>query len=318
LSKNSPQDTDLEQTLHGNFVVVNLGSGSDRDYLIPDRLKRLMTVVEVDAADESGIQAHYYFKRISLKKGIAPQAGRYSFRLNKFVGCSSILSPKIELIRRYGLEKYYEVERLIEIDCETLPSVLERLDLPRVDFLKTDLEGLDYPVIKSCEPLLDKMLAIQCELRFEPFYEGEPFFHEVCAFLYSRDFELIDLKPQHWMPNTTHRRKHRDGRIVWADCLFLRNLERTVDGGTREFTVSLAKQIIICSFLGLKSYGEFLLERYEPQLDAHWVPELEPLVQPGRRDWKSVIKSTQVARMLMRLRQAWSCRPFDFAHVVER
>jgi len=308
---------ELGKALQDNFVWVNLGSGSDRDYGLPVELKKLITLVEVDAADKSKTTS-IYFKRHSLQSGIAPQAGRRIFRQNRFVGCSSLSSPKEDLIRRYGLEEYYEVERLIELDCVTLPSVLASFSIDRMDFLKTDLEGLDYEVLKSCEHMLADLLAIQCELRFEPFYEKEPYFHEVCAFLYSHHFELIELRPEYWKPKTRHGCRHRDGRLVWADCIFLKDLESGWPEGRSDFSLAVAKQIIICSMLGHHCYGEFLFERYKSDLSTTWIPLLETLIEPRRPHWKSLLKATYLGKVLIKIKRAWSRRNFNFDHVVDR
>jgi FkbM family methyltransferase len=267
----------LAESLVGHFVIVNLGAASDVDYDIPARFRRAVTLVEIDATAPSRSKATYH-QRHTLDSVIAGDAGTRVFRQRRFAECSSLLTPRPELIAMYGLERYYEVVDEREVSCRTLPEVLAERGIPTLDFLKTDLEGLDFEVIRSCETLLPRVLAIQCELRFQPFYVGEPFMHEVTTFLQERGFELIGLTPAFWRPRGPHWGKHWDGRVVYADCLFMRNPE------TVTTSLSQAKQVLLGSMAGRRGYAAYLLEYFRAQgLPALWVNDLQDVVAPKKR-----------------------------------
>ena len=101
----------------------------------------------------------------------------------------------------------------------SLSTILTEFGLSSVDFLKTDLEGVDFEVIQSLQEKLERVLFIDAELRFQPFFAGEPDYHEVASFLYARGFELVSLSPAYWKPKTKHRKfssgwSHRLGRLL--------------------------------------------------------------------------------------------------------
>ncbi len=268
----------LPDALRGNFVVINLGSGGDTDYGLPAELKRSMTLVEIDAAAGAATSGQYH-KKISVNQVVAGLAGPRIFRRNIQVSSSSLLEPKQPLIDAYELGRYFQVVERSTVDCTTLPRLLSENQLGGFDLLKTDLEGMDFDVIRSCEPLLPRALCLQCEVRFQPFYEGEPFAHEVFAYLHDRGFELIGLKTEHWKYKTPGRFWQNQGRPAWADCLFTLRPEKILELDAEIQPLALAKQIILVAMLGKKNYGEFLLGQNRVRLPAEWLPALEGVLK---------------------------------------
>ena len=47
-------------------------------------------------------------------------------------------------------------DRVLEVPMTTLTALAEKLDLPRVDFVKIDVEGLEFPVLKSSLELINR------------------------------------------------------------------------------------------------------------------------------------------------------------------
>ena len=81
----------------------------------------------------------------------------------------------------------------MEIECETIPQLLESQKIKTLDFLKTDIEGLDPEIIRSCESYLGQTHFIQCELRFRPFYQTQPYFQDTVNFLAKHGYEVLDI-----------------------------------------------------------------------------------------------------------------------------
>jgi hypothetical protein len=269
----------LPEALKGNFVVVNLGCVGDWDYDLPPDLQKAMSVVEVDAAAPAQTSQAYH-QKFSVDRVISGTPGKQTFRINTFIGSSSLLPPKLDLIRAYGAERYYQPKSETEVDCETLPNLLQRFKLPTVAFLKTDLEGMDFAVVKSCEATLPQIPCVQCELRLEPLYDGEPHFHEVVAYLVAQGFELVGLRTEYWKYHTEHRVWQVHGRPVWADCIFFLRPDAIAKLAPEQQSLLIAKQIIIATMLGKKNLAEFRLQQSRTQLPATWLPLLESLVKP--------------------------------------
>jgi FkbM family methyltransferase len=299
----------LTDDLTGQFVVVNLGAADDGAFDLPSRYRHAMTLIELDAVTSAADRSQVH-KRHSLTHVVAGSAQPRQFTSRAFPQCSGLLEPRPELVQRYGLEEYFVVVDTIEVETRTLSQVLDETGVGIPDFVKTDLEGVDMDVLYESASTLDGTLGVMCELRFEPFFVGEPPFHEAVGQLEQLGFELIGLEPEMWKPATHNQTRHRDGRTVYANCLFLRHL----DGMDADSSpLRRAKLILVACMMGHRSYAEFLFERWTASLPEDWHTELRDLTEPAGRDWRDY------ARPIVRaIRQRVRREPFDFSHIVVR
>ena len=268
--------------LAGDFTICDLGSANSADLPGLRPLRQAITLIELDAIGVGQTSAPDYYRKIVLQKAISGQPGRRTFHKRRFAQSSSFLEVKDDLIGAYGLRSLFETDGTLELECETLPSLLSRHGLARVDFLKTDLEGIDLEVMASAPEIVGRSLVIQSELRFQPFYVGEPDFYAVGAFLAGLNFDLIALRPEVWKYATPHRDLQRDGRLVWADAIFFLRPECVEHSFGDMASVALVKQIILAYALRLPNYAEYLFERVRPRLPAAIVSELTTYLGRGK------------------------------------
>ncbi|HEX7653068.1 MAG TPA: FkbM family methyltransferase [Verrucomicrobiae bacterium] len=271
---------DLLSSLQGNFTLVNLGCIGDADLPLPPAFRRTLTVIEADAEGGSKTGGAYH-KKISIDKPIAGQAGKRQFRHTNFPGTCSLLEADPQVVSAFGMEDYTKLLELIEFDCTTIPDLLQQNNLTTLDFLKTDIEGLDSEIIRSCHAYLGRTLMVQCELRFRPFYKGEPYFHETVSLLAAHGYEVLDLvQIDRWKYRTPHRRYQLEGRAQWADFVFVLQPEKLRENFGDQWPLAVAKQIILSVMLGKKNYAEYILEKFKADLPAEWVNQLAPLTRP--------------------------------------
>jgi len=267
--------SDVPSELQG-FTVVNLGSGGDAPFALPRWARKGSTIVEIDAADRPAADDGGYERRITLSNVVAGSKGARTFTTRSFVSVSSLLEPKPELIAKYGVQREYEVVERTEVETQTLPALLAPHDITRVDLLKTDLEGLDLEVLMACGALLDDVLCIRCELRIEPFYDGEPKLHAALAALDERGFDLQSLITETWRPAAPWRKQlvaRHDGQTVWADCILLKRLAPGDLSGH-------ARQVVLLSGLGQRSVAGWVLSTISDHVPDRWNDLLTPLVTP--------------------------------------
>jgi len=258
------------------FTVVNLGSGGDHPFHLPPWAQSGSTLVEIDAADRPAATVGNYERRLTLSDIVAGSAGVREFTTRSYVSVSGVLEPKPELVEKYALQEYFAVVDRRTVQTRTLPSMLAEHDIGHVDLLKTDLEGLDLEVLLACGRLLEHAYCVQCELRFEPFYEGEPKFHDALTALDRRGFDLLSLTTETWQPATPYRETlvdRRDGQIVFADCILIRRL----DAGD---VVGRARQVVLLSGLAQRAVAAYLLGTISDQIPRECRELLTPLVTP--------------------------------------
>jgi hypothetical protein len=271
-------------SLRGDFVIVDLGSAHARHLLRHHRdLAPAITLVELDTFPGVSPDTLPLHRHVVLNQGIAGQPGPRRFKERRFAEASSFLDPVPALVRDYALEGYMATERELDCDCLTLAALLAGQNLDHVDLLKTDLEGLDFEVLASAPDIVRQTLAIQCELRFQPFFQGEPHFHQVTAFLHDAGLDLVWLRPQVWKYAVPGRDFVRDGRVVWADAIFFLRPDRVPELADARTPHAWIKQILIARILGLYNHAEHLLATCEPRLDTPVARELRRLIRPPTR-----------------------------------
>jgi hypothetical protein len=286
----------LATLLGRDFSVCDLGSSGATDLRLGDLLEHV-TLIEVDALGACPPMAlARYHRRHVFHNGIAGTEEVRTFKVRAYAGCSGFVDPVPALVEAYGLQEHFQEIERIDIECLTLPRLLSSAGLTRVDWLKTDLEGLDYEVLRSSPHVVRHALAVQCELRFQPFYDGEPNFDEAMALLRGHGFELVALRPEAWRYATPGREMSERGRVVWADAVFfLRADAMRTRFPAADLPAMWAKQILLAQAVGPASFAEHLLSIARATLTPAVVSELETRLTRGRGP------SHQLRRLVERL-----------------
>lgn len=98
-------------------------------------------------------------------------------------GCSSLLKPTAKL----GLD----VKEIYSTPVISLKHILDSLipeNFSHVTFLKTDAQGKDLDVVKSCKEHLKNVLIVQMEVNTGGQYENEQNLEEIEQFMFSNNF----------------------------------------------------------------------------------------------------------------------------------
>lgn len=305
------------------IVIIKLGGAADNYNFIPAAIRQQIILISLDVRTSKESPINWdelnFQKKIFVRQVVADDKEVKIFIERVWWGCSSILEAKKELVEKYGLQTNCKEKSRISVSPITVSEILRDNNLKGFDLLMTDLEGLDLQIIKSCEPFLDMAIACECELRFEPFYEGEPFFHEAAGYFSKKDFQLVGLRPQYWKPQSSRRALYSDGVPVYADCLFFKYPSLATKLTDQADTVRLVKSIILLSILGKKSLAAFLCEQHNELLNAELNAELKAFLNPERRHTSIVRKTKSVlwrsaknfGKKILRHKS-----PFDFTCVV--
>lgn len=109
----------------------------------------------------------------------------------------------------------YDVATVEEVTVRTarLDTFLEGAGVDQIDLLKIDVQGGEMGVLLGATEALKRTLILMIEVMFVEQYQGETLFPELHAFLSGAGFafhSLVNLAP------------HRNGRLVWADAIYVR------------------------------------------------------------------------------------------------
>lgn len=97
-------------------------------------------------------------------------------------GLSSVLN--------YEYTKNWETECVECIRLETFMRMHDKIS--EIDFLKVDVEGLNYEVLDGLGHYIDKVKCIQIEGEFINFHEKHSF-RDIAMFLFLHNFEMVDF-----------------------------------------------------------------------------------------------------------------------------
>lgn len=287
--------TETISALSGNFVIVDLGAADSKGFRKElGELSRAITLIELDAISTSENKNTDYFRTVKFTQAISGSRGSRVFYRRKFLQCSSFLEPDAQLVSQFGLEDFFVPIDEMQMECLTLQDVLEESKIEHPDFLKTDLEGIDFEVLRGSRDLLMRTLVVQSELRFQPIYHGEARFSDIAILFTDLGLDLISLQPEVWKYKTRHRRSQRDGRLVWANGFFFMSIPRIRNVFGQGAAQAFLKQILLARTLGFHNYAEWIYENTKSDLPPNICVEVERFLQP-RFSFSSLVGSIAYA-----------------------
>lgn len=122
---------------------------------------------------------------------IAGSRGKRTFYVTKSAGCSSLFPPNRENLQEYPLADLLEVVRTEEFEAITLDEFIEQNRVACPDFLKLDVQGAEYEILKAGGRTLEKVTGISFETRLREIYTGEGLFPATHSLLAGLGFRLI-------------------------------------------------------------------------------------------------------------------------------
>jgi FkbM family methyltransferase len=147
-----------------------------------------------------------------LQCALGREPGAMKFFRNADSVTSSVLQPAKQTRALPYAEKLAPIDS-VEVEVRTVASELDRLNISRLDLLKTDCQGFDLGVLEGAERVINDggIDLISTEALFHAEYEGQAWFHEILAWLSARGFGLIGI----------YDILHDDrGRALFGDALF--------------------------------------------------------------------------------------------------
>lgn len=137
------------------------------------------------------------------------EKGSVEFNVNKHSHSSSILSLSDNHKKSFPAA---EVSHVIDVEIDTLDSVLVGIDLVSPVMLKIDVQGYEGLVLDGLDCKSPNIDLIILESSFKPMYEGELLFMDIIEKMKLKGFEFD--RPVGWLESED------TGEIVQMDMLF--------------------------------------------------------------------------------------------------
>jgi FkbM family methyltransferase len=169
---------------------------------------------EPDNQEVKRLNLKYPFIEI-LRVALGEEDLEVPFYITVSDSCSSCLKPNFKVLDQYHLDQEFRVKQITKIHTKRLDDLVKEKILPMPDYLKIDVQGFEYNILKGAENSLStSILAIELETHLKQLYENQHTFFDIIRYLGEFGFILCDFKPQ-------GQRKFA-GEIVEANCFFIK------------------------------------------------------------------------------------------------
>lgn len=151
---------------------------------------------------------------------------------------ASLLRHNPDMVERFGYENLHIVRKEIPVETVTLNALRESGELPRVDYMKIDIEGAELDVLNAGHSVLKDCTALKIECSFLSQRISQPLIWDVVPFMLDAGFEVVDI-------NDIHRWRRRNlpshpyaidfampysrGQLAQCDVIFLRRPDAATD-----------------------------------------------------------------------------------------
>jgi FkbM family methyltransferase len=126
---------------------------------------------------------------------VAEQAAETEFYLTRSPQCSSLLEPDGSSLADWEFARLFDVASKARVPCVRIADALASAGVARVDWFKTDSQGIDLRLFLSLdEALRRRVLAAEFEPGIIDAYKGEDKLWSVLASMDRRDFWLARMR----------------------------------------------------------------------------------------------------------------------------
>lgn len=179
--------------------------------------------------------------------------------ITKQAGFSSVYFPNEKFLKHFGPlnTQGYDLQENIALSAERLDELLSAGERQAIDFIKVDVEGAAYEILKGAEKNLaeDTVVGLRVEAEFNPKYNGQHLFSDVDQFLRNFGYELFDAKTCRWKRKAGLKTGGIEGQLVHGDFIYLMESERFFEKISRftqeERTAKTLKFIILACLYGV-------------------------------------------------------------------
>ncbi len=184
--------TGLEELLGfgGQIQVADIGAAfiNERPVYtgLIDRGLAHLTAFEGDARQTAAIAGAYGDDVTVIPAFVADGTTRILYLAEPATGMTSLLEPSGDALRFFnGFSDFGQVIGTEDIATSRLDDIA---DVPLIDFLKMDVQGLELTVLEHGQDRLKDCVAIQLEVSFIALYERQPTFGEVDVWMRAHRF----------------------------------------------------------------------------------------------------------------------------------
>jgi FkbM family methyltransferase len=137
-----------------------------------------------------------FHRSVIINEAVTAENGatEATFYLTRSPFCSTVLAPNPAATAPWLESDLFQVESRASVRATTIDSILRRLNIPSIDWMKLDTQGTDLRLINSVSPdVLSRVMAIDTEPGLIDIYQCEDMFVDVHRDLTRNGFWLSGM-----------------------------------------------------------------------------------------------------------------------------
>jgi FkbM family methyltransferase len=247
VSPNTALTLHVSRLLNGEpIVIADVGAA----YGLPPHLQILAPLARLCLFEPNAMRAQELRASQGERLHVFPVAlssngGTRTLYVTNVPTGSSLLKPGSDAVDLTDPNYFFPV-REERVETERLMDVLAQGGIPRLDFIKADVQGAELEVLQGMgDSYCEKLLGAELEVGFPGAYVNQPGFAEIDLWLKQRGFELFDLRPARlhrymhgafsYVPETVFGVRPESGGLskrIWeADLVYFRRPEALLKAG---------------------------------------------------------------------------------------
>ncbi len=116
------------------------------------------------------------------------------FFLTKSPYCSSMLEPDAEKLKPFVFSDLFDIDKKETLKTKSLSFVLKELNISRVDWFKSDSQGIDLRLFKSLDiNIQERVITAEFEPGIISAYKSEDKLFQILEYFHSKNFWLSDI-----------------------------------------------------------------------------------------------------------------------------
>ena len=189
---------EISNKLKGKKIIsldVGAQGGFNSDKFFPSKYEIFFDNILIEPIKSEAEKLHQNKKIIN--KGLwSEKIKKNLFILDKRLGSSSMYevdqdSLDLHNIKEKDIDKF-KVTRTLEIECETVESLLKKLEIKCLDYMKIDTQGAEFEILKGLGNY--RPILIRLEAHIFSMYKNVPSWNKVLNYLYELNYVTIDWK----------------------------------------------------------------------------------------------------------------------------
>lgn len=192
---------------------------------------------------------------LSMRAAFIGDGNDHTFHINNVDATSSLLPLNRAIANQLADFRILETKTTARAMTTKLDEAI--YDVPRVDFLKLDIQGFEYPALLHAPAVLSRTLVVHCEVEFLPLYLGQVLFPDVDRLLRERGFRFVDFSRLGRSPFRSGPLASRD-QLGWGDAVYFKEV-----GSALEPAWLLIQALIAVAVYGKLSLARMLVLEYD-------------------------------------------------------